>query len=191
MLGGEKMVKEIFKDAENRMQKTVEALRKDLASLRAGRATPSLLDNIKVDYYGVPTPVNQVGNISVPEPRLLVIQPWDKSVISDIEKAIAKSDLGLNASNDGNIIRIPIPQLTQERRKELVKTIKKKAEEGKIGVRNIRRDANDKIKSLEKEKQISEDETKTYQDDVQKITDRYIDQIDSVYQAKEKEIMEV
>jgi len=144
------MIEEILMDSEDRMQKTIEVLRKDFASLRAGRANPAILDKVQVDYYGVPTPINQMANVSAPEARLLVIQPWDKTVIPTIEKAILKSDLGLNPSNDGTVIRIAIPQLTQERRKELVKTTKKKAEDAKVGIRNIRRDANEHLKSLEK-----------------------------------------
>lgn len=173
------------------MQKSIEVLRKDFASLRAGRANPAILDKVQVDYYGVPTPINQMANISAPEPRLLIIQPWDKSIIPSIEKAILKSDLGLNPSSDGTVIRIAIPQLTQERRKELVKTVKKKAEEAKVSIRNIRRDANDDIKSLEKSKEIPEDESKRAQDEVQKITDKYIAEVDKVMNNKEKEIMEI
>ncbi|MGI6226177.1 MAG: ribosome recycling factor [Peptococcales bacterium] len=185
------MIDEILLDSEERMQKTIEVLRKDFASLRAGRANPAILDKVQVDYYGVPTPINQMANISAPEPRLLVIQPWDKSIISSIEKAILKSDLGLNPSNDGTVIRIAIPQLTQERRKELVKVIKKKAEEAKVGIRNIRRDANESLKSLEKSKEISEDENKKSQDDVQKLTNKYILEVDKVLAAKEQELMEI
>lgn len=185
------MINEIMKDAEERMQKTVEVLKKDYASLRAGRANPSLLDKIQVEYYGSMTPLNQVGNISAPEARLLLIQPWDKSVIADIERAILKSDLGLTPNNDGTVIRIPIPELTQERRKEIVKQVKKKAEEAKVGVRNIRRDVNDQIKSLEKEKEVSEDEAKKGQDDVQKVTDKYIKEVDNTQNNKEKEITEL
>lgn len=185
------MINEILKDSEVRMQKSIEVLRKDFASLRAGRANPAILDKVQVDYYGVPTPINQMANISAPEPRLLIIQPWDKSIIPSIEKAILKSDLGLNPSSDGTVIRIAIPQLTQERRKELVKTVKKKAEEAKVSIRNIRRDANDDIKSLEKSKEIPEDESKRAQDEVQKITDKYIAEVDKVMNNKEKEIMEI
>lgn len=185
------MIEEILLDSEERMQKTIEVLRKDFASLRAGRANPAILDKVQVDYYGVPTPINQMANVSAPEPRLLVIQPWDKTIIPTIEKAILKSDLGLNPSSDGTVIRIAIPQLTQERRKELVKIIKKKAEEAKVGIRNIRRDANDHLKGLEKSKEISEDESKKAQDDVQKETDKYILEVDKVYAKKEQEIMEI
>jgi len=185
------MIEEILMDAEDRMQKTIEVLRKDFASLRAGRANPAILDKVQVDYYGVPTPINQIANVTAPEPRLLVIQPWDKSIIPAIEKAILKSDLGLNPSSDGTVIRIAIPQLTQERRKELVKVIKKKAEDAKVGIRNIRRDANDHLKSLEKSKEITEDEAKKAQDDVQKRTDKYIADIEKILNSKEQEIMEI
>lgn len=185
------MLKDAVKEAEERMKKTVEILRKDYSTLRAGRANPSILDKVMVDYYGTPSPLNQLANISAPEPRLLMIQPWDKSIVSAIEKAILKSDLGLNPSSDGSVIRIVIPQLTQERRTELVKVIKKKAEEGRVSIRNIRRDCNDRIKNLEKTKVISEDETKKGQDEVQKLTDKYIKEIDHVLEIKEKEIMEV
>ncbi|QNB45738.1 ribosome recycling factor [Thermanaerosceptrum fracticalcis] len=185
------MVKDVIKETEDKMKKTIEVLRKDYATLRAGRANPAILEKVTVDYYGTPTPINQVANISAPEPRLLTIQPWDKSLVPTIEKAILKSDLGLNPSSDGNLIRIVIPQLTQERRLELVKTIKKKAEEARVSIRNIRRDSNDKVKNLEKTKVISEDETKKGQDEIQKLTDKYIKEVDHVLEVKEKEIMEV
>ncbi|HHW08031.1 MAG TPA: ribosome recycling factor [Clostridia bacterium] len=185
------MTEQVFQEAEDRMKKTIEAMRKDMASIRAGRANPALLDKVQVEYYGTMTPVNQLASISAPEPRLLVIQPWDKSVIASIEKAILKSDLNLNPSNDGNVIRIVIPQLTQERRMELVKLVKKKAEEYRVHIRNIRREANDKIKAMEKDKSISEDEAKRAQEKIQKLTDNYIDQVDDVLGTKEAEIMEV
>jgi ribosome recycling factor len=173
------------------MKKSIDILRKDLATLRAGRANPSILDKLMVDYYGTATPVNQLANISAPEPRMLTIQPWDKTIIPTIEKAIMKSDLGINPSSDGVIIRIAIPQLNQERRLELVKTIKKKAEDCRVSIRNIRRDCNDKFKGMEKGKLITEDETKKGQDDIQKLTDKYIKEVDQVFEAKEKEIMEI
>ena len=185
------MTEQVFQEAEDRMKKTIEAMRKDMASIRAGRANPALLDKVQVEYYGTMTPVNQLASISAPEPRLLVIQPWDKSVIASIEKAILKSDLNLNPSNDGNVIRIVIPQLTQERRMELVKLVKKKAEEYRVHIRNISREANDKIKAMEKDKSISEDEAKRAQEKIQKLTDNYIDQVDDVLGTKEAEIMEV
>ena len=184
-------VKEIHSGHEDRMKKALDVLRKEYASLRAGRATPALLDKINVDYYGTPTPVNQVANISVPEPRMIVLQPWEKTMISPIEKAILKSDLGLTPSSDGSVIRLTIPQLTKERRAELVKVVHKKAEESRVAVRNLRRDANDAIKKLEKDKLISEDETKKAQEDIQKLTDKYIKEIDTVMASKEKEVMEV
>lgn len=185
------MIKDILNDAEDRMEKSLEHLGRDLSSLRAGRANPAMLDRILVDYYGSSTPINQLANITVPEARLLVIQPWDKSIIADIEKAIMKSDLGINPSNDGNVIRIAIPQLTEERRKELVKVVKKRAEEAKVAIRNIRREANDMLKSSEKEKLISEDENKKGMDESQKLTDKFTKEVDKILQAKEKDIMEV
>lgn len=185
------MVKDIINDAEERMKKTIEHLKQDLASLRAGRANPAMLDKVMVNYYGTPTPINQLANITVPEARLLVVQPWDKSSIPEIEKAIMKSDLGVNPTNDGNVIRIAIPQLTEERRKDLVKVAKKRTEDAKVAVRNIRREANDMIKASEKDKTISEDEAKKAVDDIQKITDKYVKDIDLIFQAKEKDIMEV
>jgi len=173
------------------MEKSIGALQKDLASLRAGRATPALLDKVLVDYYGVPTPINQMASVSVPEPRTLAIQPWDKGVIKDIEKAILKSDLGLTPVSDGTVIRLPIPAMTEERRRELVKTVRKKGEDCKVAIRNIRRETNDVLKEMEKAGEISEDELKRSQEEVQKITDKHIKQVDDVVTAKEKEIMEV
>jgi len=185
------MVKDILKDTEDKMAKAVEMLRKDYTTIRAGRATPGILDKIMVDYYGTATPVNQVANISVPEPRILVIQPWDKSSIPIIEKAILKSDLGLNPSSDGTVIRLVIPQLTAERRQELVKTIKKKAEDSRVAIRNVRRDGIENLKKFEKENAASEDEIKRAQETAQKLTDKYIKEIDHIVEVKEKEIMEV
>lgn len=185
------MIKDILSDNESRMQKTVDSLKKEFASLRAGRATPALLDKVTVDYYGTPTPVNQVAKVSVPEPRMIVIQPWEKTILHDIEKAIQKSDLGLSPNSDGTVIRLAIPQLTQERRQELVKTVGKKAEEAKVAVRNIRRDGNDAIKKMEKNKETNEDEAKKGQEDMQKLADKYIKLIDGAKAAKEKEVMEV
>ncbi|HEY3425183.1 MAG TPA: ribosome recycling factor [Negativicutes bacterium] len=182
---------EIHSAHEEKMKKAIEALRKELATLRAGRATPALLDKILVDYYGTPTPVNQVANISVPEPRMITIQAWEKSMLAAIEKAILKSDIGLTPNSDGVIIRLNIPQLTQQRRIELVKVIHKKAEESRVAIRNLRRDANDSNKKLEKDKIISEDETKKAQEEMQKLTDKYIKEVDQIMAAKEKEIMEV
>lgn len=185
------MLKEVIKETEDKMKKSIEVLRKDLSTLRAGRANPAILQKVMVDYYGTPTPINQMANVSAPEPRLLTIQPWDKTIAPAIEKAILKSDLGLNPSSDGSIIRIVIPQLTQERRVELVKTTKKKGEECRVSIRNIRRDSNEKVKSLEKAKTISEDETKKGTEEIQKLTDKYIKEVDGVLEVKEKEIMEV
>ncbi len=185
------MLKAILADAEERMDKTIENLRKEFSTLRAGRANPALLDKIMVDYYGTPTPINQTSNISCPEPRLIVIQPWDKNLISAIEKAILKSDLGINPNSDGTVIRIAIPQLTEERRKELVKTCSKKTEEAKVAIRNIRRDVNDQIKKLESGKEIPEDDGKRGLDEMQKLTDKKISRLDEVFKQKEAEIMEV
>jgi ribosome recycling factor len=185
------MPKSVIANTKDRMAKAIQAYSRELASVRAGRASASLLDRITVDYYGAPTPVNQLAGISVPEARLLVIQPYDRSVLGDIEKAILKSDLGLNPSNDGSLIRIMIPQLTEERRKDLVKVVKKESEEAKIAIRNIRRDANDDLKKLEKNGEITEDAQRGYSDDIQKLTDDHIAKIDQITKEKEKEILEV
>ncbi|MCD8510812.1 MAG: ribosome recycling factor [Bacillus sp. (in: Bacteria)] len=185
------MSKEVLNQAEDRMKKSVEAFRKELATIRAGRANPALLDKVQVEYYGMMTPLNQLATIAVPEARLLTIQPFDKSSISDIERAIQKADLGLSPSNDGNIIRIAIPALTEERRKELVKLVGRYAEEAKVAVRNIRRDTNDELKKLEKDGELTEDDLRRSQDEVQKLTDNTIKNIDDVASAKEEEIMEV
>lgn len=185
------MIKDMINDTEGRMKKTVEHLTHDLATLRAGRANPAMVDRLMVNYYGQLTPLNQLANIAVPEPRLIVIQPWDKSSMTEIEKAIMKSDLGITPSNDGNVIRLVVPQLTEERRKEIVKVVKKRGEEAKVAVRNIRREQNEFMKSAEKDKLISEDESKKGMDEVQKITDRYIKDIDAIMATKEKDIMEV
>jgi ribosome recycling factor len=184
-------VTEIFQMTENKMEKSVEVFKKELSTLRAGRAVPSLLDKINVNYYNTLTPLNQLATISAPEPRLLVIQAWDKNVIGEIEKAILKSDLGLNPQSDGNIIRLAIPQLTEERRKELVKTIRKKAEETRVAIRNVRREANDLLKAQEKKGDISEDNLRTAQGEVQDLTNKQIEAVDQFLALKEKEIMEV
>lgn len=184
------MPQTIKSHAEERMEKAIQALKRDLATLRAGRANPSLLDRVQVDYYGSMTPVNQLANINTPDSRTLMIQPWDKSSLAEIERAIMKSDLGLTPANDGTSIRLSIPALTEERRVELVKLTKKFGEEGKVAIRNIRRDANDDIKKLEKS-DISEDESRRHQEDIQKTTDKYIAEVEKVLAAKEKEIMEV
>lgn len=184
------MPQSIKTSAETRMDKAIQNLKKDLSTLRAGRATPSLLDRVQVEYYGAPTALNQLANINTPDTRTLLIQPWDKSSLSEIERAIMKSDLGLTPSNDGTTIRLSIPALTEERRVDLVKTTKKYGEEAKVAIRNIRRDANDDIKKMEKN-EISEDESRRHQDDIQKTTDKFIAEVDKVLAAKEKEIMEV
>jgi len=184
------MIDSIYQETRESMGKSVEALKKDLKRMRTGRASLSILDGIKVDYYGTQTPLNQMATLAVPESRLITIQPWDASVIKDIEKAILKSDLGLTPSSDGKIIRISIPQLTEERRKELVKIAHKVCEDYKVSVRNYRRDSNDLLKSMKKEGEISEDDAFKAQDQVQKITDEYIQLVDDCYTKKEKEILE-
>ena len=186
------MTKEtVFQKFKDDMETSVVNLSKSFSRVRTGRASVALLDGIKVDYYGAATPIAQVANISVPESRQILIVPWDVSVITAIEKAIQKSDLGLTPSNDGKAVRLAIPQLTEERRKDIVKSVKKMAEEGKINLRNARRDANEELKSMKKGNQISEDELFTFQVEVQKLTDQYIEKIDKILAAKEKEIMEI
>jgi ribosome recycling factor len=185
------MIKELLKETELHMQKTVEATKKELQAVRTGRANSGILDRVIVEYYGAPTPITQLAAISVPDARTLVVQPWDKTALAAVEKAIQKADLGLNPVNDGTVIRLPVPQLTEERRKELVKVVKKEAEENRIIIRNLRRDTNDKLKTLEKDSKITEDEGKRAHDDTQKLTDKYIAEIDKLLEAKEKEIMEV
>lgn len=184
------MPQSIKNETKERMEKAIDSLKRELVSLRAGRATPSLLDRIQADYYGTMTPINQMAGISTPDPRTLMIQPWDSSALPLIEKAIQKSDLNLTPTNDGAVIRITIPALTEERRGELAKMTRKFGEEAKVAIRNIRRDANDHIKQLEKN-EISEDESKREQDEIQKITDRFVSEVDAVIAAKEAEIMEV
>lgn len=185
------MVDDLFGDAERRMQKAIEALKLDLAAVRTGRASSALVDRITVDYYGTPTPISQVATISVPEARLLVIQPWDRKQLTDIEKAIQKSDLGINPSNDGQVIRLAIPPMNEERRRDMVKTVHKKLDEHKVAIRNVRRDAHDKLRDREKKKEISEDELKRSTDRLQKLTDRFIDEMDKIGKSKEQEILEV
>lgn len=177
-------------DIESRMEKTVNALKEEYNSIRTGRANASILDRVRVDYYGTPTPINQVGTISIPDARSIVISPFDKSVLGDIEKAIQKAELGLNPGNDGKVIRISIPPLTADRRKELVKQAKTTAENYRTTIRNIRRDGNDDLKKQQKVGEITEDQLKTETDKLQKLTDKYIDEINKVYDSKEKEIME-
>jgi ribosome recycling factor len=181
----------LYKQTRETMDKTVSNLSRELGSLRAGRANPQLLDRIVVDYYGVPTPLNQVGNISVPEPRLLVIAPWEAKMIPAIEKEIMKSDLGITPNNDGKVIRLAFPELTEERRKELVKIAHRMGEEAKVEIRMVRRNSNDQIKKMKRNSEFSEDDLKNAEDTVQEITDEYIEQIDKVIEAKEEEIMEV
>ena len=185
------MLPELYQDTEDKMEKTMESLGRELATIRTGRASLSILDGISLDYYGTQSPLNQVATLSVPESRLIVIQPWDPSVIKEIEKAIMRSDLGLTPNNDGKVIRIPIPPLTEERRMQLVKVVKRHGEECKIAIRNIRRDAISDAKEFEKEKTISEDELHRAQDEIQKITDRFIEKVDEFIERKEKEILEV
>ncbi|MFJ9499404.1 ribosome recycling factor [Brevibacillus centrosporus] len=185
------MAQSVIKDMEDRMNKAISNLKKDLSTLRAGRANPAMLDRVMVDYYGTPTPISQLANVSVPEPRMLTIQPWDKTALKEIDRALQQSDLGISPSNDGVIIRLIIPPLTEERRKDLVKLAGKSGEETKVAIRNIRRDANDEIKKLEKAATISEDESRRHQETVQKTTDKFIAEVDKVVKDKEKDILEV
>jgi ribosome recycling factor len=180
-----------LQSAEDRMQKAVEALQRELSTIRAGKATAALLDNVRVDYYGTPTPVKQVASISVPEARLLVVQPWEKNMLQPVAKAIQSSDLGLNPQDDGNVLKIPIPPLNEERRRELVKLAHKLGEEGRVAVRNARRDANDQLKKAQKDGEIPEDDSRRMVDQVQKLHDKYIGQIEDVIKKKEAEMMEV
>lgn len=175
---------------DDKMKKAIDYLEADYATIRAGRANPHVLDKIRVDYYGTPTPIQQVGNVTVPEARIIQIAPWEKSLLKEIEKAILTSDLGINPSNDGSVIRLVFPELTEERRKDLAKEVKKKAEDGKVAIRNIRRDGNDAFKKLAKT-EVSEDEIKQLEDQIQKLTDKYIKDIDALMEAKTKEIMTV
>jgi len=185
------MIEEIMSDIEDRMKKSIKSIEKEFASIRTGRANPAIFENIKVNAYDSLMPLNQVATISCPEPRLVVIQPWDHNNLGEIEKAILKSDLSLNPNNDGNLIRIQIPDLTEERRKEYVKLARQKSEECKVSIRNVRRDGNDMVKDLEKEKEISEDESKTYLNKIQKLTDKYIEEVQKITENKEKEILNI
>lgn len=182
---------ERIKEYSDKMDKTIDHLQNEYATIRAGRANPHVLDKLRVDYYGTPTPIQQVGNVSVPDPRTIQIQPWEKSILKDIEKAIQASDIGINPTNDGNVIRLVFPELSEERRKDLAKEIKKKGEDAKVAVRNIRRDGNDAFKKLSKTEDLSEDEVKDLEDELQKLTDKYIKEIDSMVDTKSKEIMTV
>ena len=175
---------------EDKMKKTMSSLESDLATIRAGRANPNVLNKIMVDYYGTPTPIQQVGNVSVPEPRMILIQPWEKSMVKAIEKAIQTSELGINPTNDGSAIRLVFPELTEERRKELVKDVKKKGEGAKVAIRNIRRDGNDALKKL-KGSEVSEDEIKDMEEELQKVTDKFVKKVDEAVEAKSKEVMTV
>lgn len=185
------MTADLLEDAERRMHKAIEALKQDLNSIRAGRASTALLERITVEYYGTPTPINQVASVTAPDARLLVIQPWDKKLLVDIEKAIQKSDLGINPNNDGQMIRLVIPPMSEERRRDLVKALHKKLDEHKVAVRNIRRDVQDKLRDREKKKEVSEDELKRSQERLQKLTDKSVEEMDKVGKSKELEILEV
>ena len=185
------MLQAILDTAKEKMKKSCEVYERDMMNLRAGRANPKLLDRIMVDYYGTPTPINQIGNISSPEPRLLVISPWEAKMIPQVEKAIQKSDLGLNPSNDGKIIRLVFPELNEERRRELTKVASKSAEETKVAIRSIRRDAIEQIKKLKKNSEITEDDQHDAEEDMQKLTDKAVKEVDEIFARKEKEIMEV
>ncbi len=185
------MYKDLIAQSEESMKKSLSFLKEELATIRAGKANPKLVDKIQVSYYGTMTPINQVANISVPEPRSIIIQPWDASLVKEIEKAILTSDLGINPSNDGKLIRLAIPPLTEERRKDLIKQVKKETENSKIAVRNIRRDANEEFKKLEKSSELTKDDQKKAEEEMQKLTDKYIKLTDDIYKEKEKEILEV
>ena len=185
------MIKDVISTANEKMNKTIAVLKKELASMKAGRANPSMLDRIEAEYYGTMTPLSQLANVSAPEPRVLMIQPYDKTSIKAIEKAIQTSDLGINPSNDGIVIRLIVPELTEETRKNLVKNVKKEGEEAKVAIRSIRRDCNDKIKNMKKEHELPEDDVKRAEEDIQKKTDAHIKEIDNILDAKEKEVMSV
>lgn len=185
------MYKDLLTKSEETMKKSIGFLKEELATIRAGKANPKLVDKIQVSYYGTMTPINQMANISVPEPRSIIIQPWDSNLVKEIEKAILASDLGINPSNDGKLIRLVIPPLTEERRKDLIKLVKKEVENAKIAVRNIRRDANEEFKKLEKNSEITKDDHKKAEEEMQKLTDKYIKLADDIYKEKEKEILEV
>ena len=185
------MLKEVEKSAREKMEQPIEFLLKELSTIRTGRASPALLDGVQVDYFNTPTPINQVASVSVPESRLIVLQPWDPTVLAEIEKAILRANLGLTPTNDGKVIRISIPALTEERRKDLVKVAKKMAEDGRVALRNVRREVNEEVKGLEKKKEISEDDMRRSQADIQKITDSYIEKVAAIIEKKEKEILEI
>lgn len=185
------MIEETLKDAEHRMQSAIAALDREMDTIRTGRARPSLVEGLKVEYYGTPTPLNQLATINAPEPRLITIQPWDRTQLGAIEKAIQKSDLGLTPTNDGNIIRLAIPQLNEDRRKELVKVVHKKVEDGRVAVRNVRRDSLDHLRKLQHDKQITDDDERRAQEQLQKVTDKYVAEVDRHGHTKEQELLEV
>lgn len=185
------MLDDILREAREGMDMAVKALKREMSKVRTGRASVSLLDDVRVDYYGTPTPLSQVATLSVPEPRLITVQPWEKNLIPEIEKAIFKADLGLNPSSDGQLVRLPIPALTEERRKEMGKLVRRMGEDAKVSIRNARRDANETLKMLEKEKEITTDDQKSAEKDVQKITDEFVQTVDEVVKTKEQEIMEI
>ncbi|MBW2451296.1 MAG: ribosome recycling factor [Deltaproteobacteria bacterium] len=185
------MIADVKSNAKNGMNKSLDALKRELGKVRTGRASLSIIDDVKVDYYGTPTPLNQVGTLAVPEPRMITIQPWEKNLIPEIEKAILKADLGLNPASDGQLVRLVFPPVTEERRKEMVKQVKRIGEDAKIAVRNSRRDANDALKKLEKDKEISEDELKRAEKDVQDLTDSFVEKVDQIVAEKEKDLMEI
>ena len=180
-----------FNEFEERMEKTISVFEENLSEIRAGRANPAILNKVMIDYYGTPTPINQVAGISVPEARMIVIQPWDASIIKDIEKEILKSDIGINPNNDGKVIRLAFPELNEERRKEIVKDIRKMAEEAKVAIRSIRRDGIDEAKTMQKNSEISEDDLKVAEEKIQKLTDKYVENIDNILETKEKEVMSI
>ena len=184
------MIKDVLEDARERMEKTIEALQNDLRTIRTGRASPALVERLTVEYYGMPTPLNQLAGVTVPEPRLLMIRPWDRNTLGLIEKAILKSDLGMTPNNDGQVIRLIVPQLTEERRRDLNKQVARRVEEGRVSIRNIRRDAIEMLRDAEKEKLIDEDDLHRGQDQVQELTDKFVKQVDEVGKAKEAEILE-
>lgn len=184
-------MKEVLNKAEEKMGKTINSLKNEFAAIRAGRANPAVLDKVLVDYYGTPTPINQMAAVSVSEARVLVIQPWDKSLVKEIEKAIQASDIGINPTNDGSVIRLTFPQLTEDRRKEIVKDLKKYGEDAKVAVRSIRRDANDKLKAMKKNSELTEDDLKNAEDKTQKLTDKFTKNIDQIVAEKEKEVLSI
>jgi len=185
------MIADVKSNASAGMTKALESFKRDLSKVRTGRASLSLLDDVKVDYYGTPTPLNQVGSMAVPEPRLITIQPWEKNLIGEIEKAILKADLGLNPNSDGQVIRLAFPPLTEERRKDMVKQVKRMGEDAKVGIRNVRRESNDTLKKLEKDKDITEDELKRGEKEIQDVTDEFVSRVDKVIEEKEKDLMEI